>query len=77
MSSASSQSGTPSTPLRAVPRDGSQDLAAHHRGVDEAHGHTHRAVAGLLLGAATGVVAALLTAKRRVSDGIADHRVQD
>ena len=77
MSSASSPSGTPSTPLRAVPRDGFPDLAAHHRRVDEAHGRTHRAVAGLLLGVATGVVAAILTARRPVSDGSADQRVQD
>ena len=52
---------TPAAVLRAVASD---DLAVHHEVVDPGPDHVTRAAIGLLLGAAVGVAAALLTSRR-------------
>lgn len=52
---------SPAAVLRAVASD---DLAVHHEVVDPGPDHVTRAAVGLLLGAAVGVAAALLTSRR-------------
>ena len=57
---------SPATPAEVARALRADDLAEHHQIVDPGPDHVTRAVVGLLLGAAVGAAASLLTSRRGV-----------